>query len=74
MTKSPQFPRRHTPPAPEAIRALRESVRLSIPAMANMCSVSPKSWAAWENGTIMPAPVWKLANMIVEQIRDKKPP
>jgi len=72
MTKSPQFPRRHTPPTPDAIRALRESVGVSVPMMANHCNVSRKSWEAWENGTIMPAPVWKLAQMIVEQMKQAK--
>lgn len=74
MKTRPQFPRKHTPPDPGAIRALREGAGLSVAAMADLCSVSRKSWLAWENGTIMPAPVWKLANMIVEQMKLIKPP
>jgi len=74
MTNRPQFPRKHTPPTPEAIRALREGAGLSVAAMADLCSVSRKSWLAFESGTIMPAPVWKLANMIIEQMGKVKPP
>jgi len=76
LTTSPQFPRKYPPPSVAEIRALRESAGLSVAAMANLCSVAASSWRKWEDGAIMPAPIWKLARMIVEQMKqaEKKPP
>jgi len=76
MTTSPQFLRKYPPPSVAEIRALRESAGLSVAAMANLCSIAPSSWRKFEDGAIMPAPIWKLARMVVEQMKhaEKKPP
>jgi len=70
IKKSPQFPRKYPPPSADEICALRRSVDLSVAAMATICCVSTSSWRKWENGAIMPAPIWKLAQIMVEQVKE----
>jgi DNA-binding transcriptional regulator YiaG len=61
----PQFEPRHPPATPQQIKAKRGD--LSMPAAAKICSVNVASWEAWEAGRYrMPAPVWRLFNILLD--------
>lgn len=65
MTR-PQFAPRYPPPDPAMIQAKRRAASLSVSEAAQICEVSPGSWQKWEEGkTRMPAPVWKLFNLLL---------
>lgn len=62
---SPQFAPKRPRLAPDTIISARINAGLSQQQAAILCEVHPDSWASWEAGTNkMPAPVWKLFNLL----------